>query len=173
MLCIEEVARLERQVAESLPRKRASTSVDAIVAGAAAASGASGAIASGQATGGADGNATVGDAASATSAAASAPSGGASAPSTAEPSPAQYHLCAGCDIYVTLEPCAMCAMALVHSRVRRLVYALPALGAGALGSRYQLHAEKSLNHHFGVVAGMLRSEAHAAGLAAEAPGAAG
>ena len=95
------------------------------------------------------------------------------ATSAAEPSSAQYHLCAGCDIYVTLEPCAMCAMALVHSRIRRLVYALPALEAGAVGSRYQLHAEKSLNHHFGVVAGMLRSEAHAAGLAAEAPGAAG
>ena len=80
---------------------------------------------------------------------------------------AGHHLCADCDVYVTLEPCAMCAMALVHSRVRRLVYALPARHGGALGSTYELHVQRSLNHHFAVIRGLLRGEAEAAGLAHE------
>ena len=67
-------------------------------------------------------------------------------------------------MYVTAEPCAMCAMAMVHSRVRRVVYALPVAGGGALGSLYRLHAYRSLNHHFQVVRGMLQHEAEAAGL---------
>lgn len=75
------------------------------------------------------------------------------------PSRPAHHLCAGCDVYLTMEPCAMCAMALVHSRVRRVIYALPATGGGALGSRYVLHTERSVNHHFSVVRGALRSEA--------------
>ena len=62
-------------------------------------------------------------------------------------------------MYVTVEPCAMCAMALVHSRVRRVIYALPAAGGGAIGSRYMLHTERSVNHHFSVVRGALQSEA--------------
>lgn len=74
------------------------------------------------------------------------------------------HLCNECDVYVTAEPCAMCAMAMVHSRVRRVVYALPVAGGGALGSLYRLHAYRSLNHHFQVVRGMLQHEAEAAGL---------
>ena len=71
------------------------------------------------------------------------------------------HLCAGCDVYVTAEPCAMCAMALVHSRIRRVCYALPA-AEGALGSADLLHTERSLNHHFQVVRGLLADEARAA-----------
>ena len=78
---------------------------------------------------------------------------------TAAPVPPEHHLCAGCDVYVTHEPCAMCAMALVHSRVRRVIYALPAAGGGALGSRYMLHTERSVNHHFSVVRGALHAEA--------------
>ncbi len=74
------------------------------------------------------------------------------------------HLCVGCDAYVTAEPCAMCAMAMVHSRVRRVVYAIPSEAHGALGSKYELHATRSLNHHFQVVRGMLQREAIAAGL---------
>ena len=74
------------------------------------------------------------------------------------------HLCSACEVYVTHEPCVMSAMALVHSRVRRVVYALPSPVGGALGSRYELHCEKSLNHHFTVVSGLLGEEALAAGL---------
>lgn len=69
------------------------------------------------------------------------------------------HLCNECDVYLTLEPCAMCTMAMVHSRVRRVIYAVPAGGGGALGSKYCLHTERSLNHHFQVVRGMLMHEA--------------
>ena len=68
------------------------------------------------------------------------------------------YLCTGYDAYVTVEPCAMCAMALVHSRIRRLIYALPAVD-GALGSHYHLHTERSLNHHFQVFRGLLEAEA--------------
>ncbi|EOD30528.1 hypothetical protein EMIHUDRAFT_456525 [Emiliania huxleyi CCMP1516] len=71
--------------------------------------------------------------------------------------PDQY-LCNGCDVFVTVEPCPMCAMALVHSRIRRLVYALPAPG-GACGSAYRVHTIPSINHHYQVVRGLLRDEA--------------
>ena len=56
----------------------------------------------------------------------------------------------------------MCAMALVHSRIRRVVYALPSADQGALGSRYRLHTERALNHHFAVYRGFLADEARAA-----------
>jgi tRNA-specific adenosine deaminase 3 len=79
-------------------------------------------------------------------------------------SPATHHLCTDCDVYLTHEPCAMCAMAMVHSRVRRVLYALPAADGGALGSRYAVHSERSLNHHYQVVRGMLLTEAEAAHL---------
>lgn len=75
--------------------------------------------------------------------------------------PAVPYLCTGCDAYVVVEPCAMCSMALVHSRIRRLVYALPSANRGALGSRYRLHTEPSLNHHFQVFRGLLATEAAA------------
>lgn len=60
------------------------------------------------------------------------------------------YLCTGYDVYVTGEPCAMCAMALVHQRVRRVFYAFPNSRIGALGSAYRLHGERSLNHHYTV-----------------------
>uniref|UniRef100_A0A5B7BAP9 Putative inactive tRNA-specific adenosine deaminase-like protein 3 isoform X1 n=1 Tax=Davidia involucrata TaxID=16924 RepID=A0A5B7BAP9_DAVIN len=60
------------------------------------------------------------------------------------------YLCTGYDIYLVWEPCAMCAMALVHQRIRRIFYAFPNLNAGALGSVHQLQGEKSLNHHYAV-----------------------
>ncbi|KAH9304347.1 hypothetical protein KI387_008751, partial [Taxus chinensis] len=67
----------------------------------------------------------------------------------AEELPRPY-LCTGFDIYVTREPCAMCAMALVHERVRRVFYAFSNRKNGALGSAYRLHGIKSLNHHYTV-----------------------
>ncbi len=53
----------------------------------------------------------------------------------------------GCDVYVTLEPCAMCAAAMLHARVRRVVFALPEAKTGAAGSVLNLFAIAQLNHH--------------------------
>ena len=96
---------------------------------------------------------------------ATAAAAGDEAVAAADDGPAAFHLCAACDLFLTHEPCAMCAMALVHSRVRRVIYALACPGGGALGSRYRLHCERSLNHHFTVLGGMLAHEAREAGLA--------
>ena len=60
------------------------------------------------------------------------------------------YLCTGFDCYVVAEPCAMCAMALVHSRVRRVVFCEPDQAHGALGGRFRLHGCRSLNHHYQV-----------------------
>ncbi|CAH9109314.1 unnamed protein product [Cuscuta europaea] len=60
------------------------------------------------------------------------------------------YLCTGYDIYLVWEPCIMCAMALVHQRVRRIFYAFPNHNAGALGSVHRLQGERSLNHHYAV-----------------------
>ncbi|CAN1855238.1 tRNA-specific adenosine deaminase TAD3 [Linum perenne] len=60
------------------------------------------------------------------------------------------YLCTGYDIYLVWEPCPMCAMALVHQRIRRIFYAFPNPNAGALGSVHRLQGEKSLNHHYAV-----------------------
>ena len=84
--------------------------------------------------------------------------GAGGSPRASPGSPAVPYLCTGYDAYVTVEPCAMCAMALVHSRIRRLVYAVPAAD-GALGSRYRLHTERSVNHHFQVFRGLLKTDA--------------
>jgi tRNA-specific adenosine deaminase 3 len=59
------------------------------------------------------------------------------------------YLCTGYDCYVFREPCAMCAMALVHSRLRRIVFCDGDKEKGMLGgSGMRLHSLKSLNHHF-------------------------
>ncbi|XP_020537389.1 tRNA-specific adenosine deaminase TAD3 isoform X2 [Jatropha curcas] len=60
------------------------------------------------------------------------------------------YLCTGYDIFLVWEPCTMCAMALVHQRIRRIFYAFPNPNAGALGSVHRLQGEKSLNHHYAV-----------------------
>ncbi|KAL4182053.1 hypothetical protein AMTRI_Chr12g274080 [Amborella trichopoda] len=70
-------------------------------------------------------------------------------PSVSEDTSRPY-LCTGLDAYLTWEPCTMCAMALVHQRIRRVFYAFPNPDAGALGSIHRLHGEKSMNHHYTV-----------------------
>lgn len=64
--------------------------------------------------------------------------------------PSGAYLCTGLDLYITREPCSMCAMALVHSRIRRVVYGTPSPVFGALGSALRVHGEPTLNHHYRV-----------------------
>jgi tRNA(adenine34) deaminase len=65
----------------------------------------------------------------------------------------------GCTLYVTLEPCVMCAGAIVHSRVDRVVYATPDPKTGAVDSLYKVLADERLNHAPEVVCGVLQEEA--------------
>ncbi|KAG8370206.1 hypothetical protein BUALT_Bualt14G0093000 [Buddleja alternifolia] len=60
------------------------------------------------------------------------------------------YLCTGYDIYFVWEPCIMCAMAIVHQRIKRVFYAFPNPNDGALGSVHRLQGERSLNHHYAV-----------------------
>jgi tRNA(adenine34) deaminase len=63
-----------------------------------------------------------------------------------------------CDLYVTLEPCLMCAGAIVQARLRRVVYGARDPKAGAVTSLYQTLADTRLNHRPEVIAGVLETE---------------
>lgn len=71
------------------------------------------------------------------------------------------HRLVGCTLYVTLEPCAMCAMAMVHARIARVVYAASDPKTGAAGSVFDLLADPRHNHRVEVVGGVLADEAGA------------
>ncbi len=66
-----------------------------------------------------------------------------------------------CDLFVTLEPCAMCAMALVHARLKRVVFAAVDPKTGAAGSVLNLFAEPRLNHRTTCQGGVLAEPASA------------
>ena len=72
------------------------------------------------------------------------------------------YLCTGLDLYLTHEPCLMCAMAIVHSRVRRVLYALGVGSEGGLGGEggWRLHRQRGLNHRMDAFEGLLRAEVH-------------
>lgn len=64
----------------------------------------------------------------------------------------------GCSLYVTLEPCSMCAGAIQHARIANLVYGASDPKTGACGSVIDLMAEARLNHHTEVTGGVLAQE---------------
>jgi tRNA(adenine34) deaminase len=64
----------------------------------------------------------------------------------------------GCELYVTLEPCLMCAGAIMHARIARVVYGAHDPKTGACGSVVDAFANPRLNHHTNVVGGVLESE---------------
>lgn len=65
----------------------------------------------------------------------------------------------GADLYVTIEPCTMCAGAIVHARVARLFYGATEPKAGAAGSTIDVFANAGLNHRVQVTGGVLEGEA--------------
>jgi tRNA(adenine34) deaminase len=64
----------------------------------------------------------------------------------------------GCELYVTLEPCLMCAGAIMHARIARVVYGARDPKTGACGSVVDAFANPQLNHHTSVVGGVLETE---------------
>jgi tRNA(adenine34) deaminase len=63
-----------------------------------------------------------------------------------------------CDLYVSKEPCAMCAGAIVHTRIRRVIFGCADPSAGAAGSMINLLQTPSLNHRCDITSGVLQTE---------------
>jgi tRNA(adenine34) deaminase len=64
----------------------------------------------------------------------------------------------GCELFVTLEPCVMCAGAMMHARLKRVVFGAADPKTGACGSVINLFEQEKLNHHTDVVGGVLAEE---------------
>lgn len=64
----------------------------------------------------------------------------------------------GCELYVTLEPCAMCAGAMMHARLSRVVFGAADPKTGSCGSIVNLFEQEKLNHHTELVSGVLAEE---------------
>lgn len=64
----------------------------------------------------------------------------------------------GCELYVTIEPCVMCAGAIIHARIARVVFGARDPKTGACGSVVDLFADPRLNHHATVTGGVLAAE---------------
>ena len=67
----------------------------------------------------------------------------------------------GTTLYVTIEPCVMCAGALVHARVKRVVFGATDLKSGACGSVFNIINDKRLNHRIEIVKGIMEPECRA------------
>lgn len=67
----------------------------------------------------------------------------------------------GCQLYVTLEPCAMCVGAMLHARIERVIYAAFDPKTGACGSVVNLFGDQRLNHHAVVIGGILAEDSRA------------
>ncbi len=65
------------------------------------------------------------------------------------------HRLLGCTLFVTLEPCAMCAMAMIHARIKRVVYGASDLKTGAAGSVFELLQDPRHNHRVEVQGGVM------------------
>src|SRR2546430_7372848 len=63
-----------------------------------------------------------------------------------------------CDLYVTKEPCVMCAGALIHIRIRRLIFGCADTKSGAAGGMINLLQHSALNHHCEITSGVLQNE---------------
>ena len=64
----------------------------------------------------------------------------------------------GCEMYVTLEPCAMCAMAMIHSRIEKLYFGAYDEKTGACGSKVNLFEKDLFNHNVDIEGGLLKEE---------------
>lgn len=64
----------------------------------------------------------------------------------------------GCELYITLEPCAMCSGAMMHARLARVIYGASDPKTGACGSIINLFEQDKLNHHTEVLGGVLAEE---------------
>jgi tRNA(adenine34) deaminase len=64
----------------------------------------------------------------------------------------------GCELYVTLEPCAMCSGAMMHARLARIIYGAADPKTGACGSVVNLFGQEKLNHHAEVTGGVLADD---------------
>src|SRR5256885_2468053 len=63
-----------------------------------------------------------------------------------------------CDLYVTKEPCPMCAGAIVHTRIRRVIFGCPDIRAGAGGTVMNLLQHNALNHRCQITSGVLQDQ---------------
>jgi tRNA(adenine34) deaminase len=68
------------------------------------------------------------------------------------------HRLDGCDLYVTMEPCAMCAGAIVTARIRRLIFGTRDIRFGAVRSKFRIADSELLNHRVEIVEGVLAGE---------------
>lgn len=63
-----------------------------------------------------------------------------------------------CDLYVTIEPCIMCAGAIIQSRIRKVIYGAPDIKGGAFGSSIDIMMAQNINHHPVIIKGVLEKE---------------
>ena len=63
-----------------------------------------------------------------------------------------------CELYVTIEPCIMCAGAIIQSRIKKVIYGAPDLKGGAFGSSIDVMSANNINHHPEIIPGILEKE---------------